>query len=49
MDAYIVVTVLLLLFAQLINSALEDSVFPVYVRKRAQGKEQASALIVLQP
>ncbi len=44
MDAYFVATALPLLLAQLIGSALEASVIPVYTRVRTQGKEQASVL-----
>jgi murein biosynthesis integral membrane protein MurJ len=44
MDAYFVATVLPLLLANLLGSALEASVIPVYARMRAQGKEQASEL-----
>jgi putative peptidoglycan lipid II flippase len=44
MDAYFVATAIPLLLAQLISSALEASVIPVYTRIRAQGKEQASVL-----
>ncbi len=44
MDAYFVATALPLLLAQMISSALEASVIPVYTRMRTQGKEQASVL-----
>lgn len=44
MDAYFVATALPLLLAQLVASALESSVIPVYARVRAKGREQASAL-----
>lgn len=44
MDAYFVAAALPLLLAQLISSALEASVIPVYTRVYTQGKEQASVL-----
>src|SRR5947209_17828677 len=45
MDAYFVASALPLLLAQLVVSAIESSVIPVYARVRSQGEKEEATLL----